>query len=68
MSARKQFFGEIPGDDELAALLVQTREQVITEDDLQEQRISFAFGNALGSDNITKDSVRETSRHIRLRA
>jgi len=38
----------------------------VTEEELQEQRISFAFGNAPDSPLITKDSVRLASKHIRL--
>jgi hypothetical protein len=68
MTGRKQFFGDIKSDLELARLLEETRGIVVTEDDLREQRVSFAFGNAPASaTNITKDSVRQASEHIRLR-
>jgi hypothetical protein len=41
----------------------------VTEDELHEQRISFAFGNAPASaKNITKDSVRKASQQIKLLA
>jgi len=67
MADRKQFFGEIKADPELVKALEASRETVITEQELREQRISFAFGNApAGATNITKDSVRQTSEHIRL--
>jgi len=67
MADRKQFFGDIKPDPELLDLLKAAAQATITEDDLREQRISFAFGNApVDAKNITKDSVRHTSEHIRL--
>lgn len=69
MADRKQFFGTIKADPELQKLLDESRQTPITEDELREQRISFAFGNApTGAKNITKDSVRHTSRNIRLKS
>lgn len=68
MADRKQFLTTGPADPELMALLAQARGRDVSEEELQEQRISFAYGNALGSEEITKDSVREASKHIRLRA
>jgi hypothetical protein len=67
MADRKQFFGEIKTDPELLKALEASRQIPVTEDDLREQRISFAFGNAPASaKNITKESVRHTSENIRL--
>jgi hypothetical protein len=68
MAERKQFLTMPPADPELLKLLDDARGQPITEHELREQRISFAFGNALEDDEITKESVREASEHIRLRA
>ncbi len=66
MADRKQFFGEIKADPELTRILEASRQ--VTEDELREQRISFAFGNApANANNITKESVRQASEHIRLR-
>lgn len=67
MAARKQFLKMPPADPELLRLLAESRLRDVSEEELREQRISFAFGNALGSDEITKESVRDTSLHIRLR-
>jgi hypothetical protein len=64
MADRKQFLGVSEADPELQELLKSTKEA--TEADLREQRISFAFGNALGSESITKESVREASERVRL--
>lgn len=66
MADRKQFLGDVPADPELLELINSTKQRPVSEDELREQRISFAYGNAMENDEITKDSVRETSRHIRL--
>jgi hypothetical protein len=66
MADRKQFQNVTPPDPELMRLLEASRNVQVTEEELQEQRVSFAFGNAPDSDLITKDSVRFTSKHIRL--
>lgn len=50
----------------LQRLLAEARE--VTEDELREQRISFAYGNALdASPLITKASVRAAAGRIRLK-
>jgi len=67
MADRKQFEGVTAPSLELVNLLEKTRGVQITEDELQEQRISFAFGNALATESITKDSVRQASKKIRIR-
>ena len=67
MAERKQFQTRLTAKPELQRLLNEARTKVVTEEDLQEQRISFAFGNALESKLITKDSVRFASKHIRLK-
>jgi hypothetical protein len=67
MADRKQFQNVTAPDPELVRLLDESRNHPVTEEELQEQRISFAFGNALESDLITKDSVRLTSKHVSLR-
>jgi hypothetical protein len=67
MPARKQFQSNLTADPELVRLMDEARARTVSEEELQEQRISFAFGNALESELITKDSVRHASKHIRLR-
>lgn len=64
MADRKQFEGVTAPDPELVRLLESSRGTEVTEDDLREQRISFAFGNAIASESITKDSVRQASKKI----
>ena len=67
MADRKQFFGDIKADPELLEALETSRQTQVTEEELREQRISFAFGNApADAKNITKESVRKASEHIRL--
>ena len=69
MADRKQFFGDVKPDPSLAELLKTAKEAVVTEEELHEQRISFAFGNApADAKSITKESVRQASEHIRLRS
>ena len=64
MADRKQFLNVKPADAELLALVEKARATPMTEEQLREQRISFAYGNAMGTESITKESVRRTSRHI----
>lgn len=69
MVARKQFVKTAASDPELQRLVQATAERVVTEEELREQRISFAYGNAPATaELITKDSVRRASGHIRLRS
>lgn len=68
MAERKQFLSTSQADDDLLALLEASLATEVTEDTLLEQRVSFAFGNAMNVETITKDSVRLTSKSIRLRA
>lgn len=68
MGARKQFIKTAPHDPELQRLVEEAARRDVSEDELREQRISFAYGNApVGSERITKESVRRASGHIRLR-
>lgn len=66
MADRKQFQNIPAPDPELLRLLDASRNQPITEEELREQRVSFAFGNAPDSALITKESVRLASKHIKL--
>jgi len=66
MANRKQFLSETVLDPELATLLEATKSTPVTESQLHEQRISFAFGNAPESKFITKDTVRKASQSILL--
>ena len=67
MADRKQFENVPTPDPELVRLLKETGNRPVSEEELREQRVSFAFGNALGSDSITKESVRHASRNLKLK-
>jgi hypothetical protein len=66
MADRKQFQNVTPPDPKLVRLLEESRRRPVTEEELHEQRISFAYGNAPNSTLITKDSVRRASEQIKL--
>jgi len=69
MAERKPFIGDLKKDEELNALLETSRTRKVTDEELREQRISFAYGNApANAKSITKDSVRKASQHILLKA
>jgi hypothetical protein len=68
MADRKQFDNVPTPNPELARLLGEFRGKTVSEEELREQRISFAFGNApFNSEHITKESVRESSKRISLK-
>lgn len=66
MADRKQFLIANEADPELLHILEVSRDTPVSEEELREQRISFAFGNAPDSKLITKESVRHASENIRL--
>ncbi|HSY66362.1 MAG TPA: hypothetical protein VK829_17340 [Terriglobales bacterium] len=66
MADRKQFQNVSAPDPELIRLLENARHRPVTEEELHEQRISFAYGNAPASGLITKESVRQASKRIKL--
>ena len=68
MAVRKSFLGPTPSHPELDKLLEEIRNIPVTETVLEEQRVSFAYGNApFDQDRITKETVRSASKSIRLR-
>lgn len=66
MVDRKSFLGPNPKHPELDALLEQASKAEMTDEQLREQRVSFAYGNAPVSARITKESVRAASRGMRI--
>jgi len=67
MADRKQFLGVENPNPKLLDILAAAKNKPVTEEELHEQRISFAFGNAPANARlITKDSVRNASKNIRL--
>ena len=68
MADRKQFLGDMKPNPRLTDLLAKAVGTEVNEEEIHEQRISFAFGNApTDADNITKESVQYASEHLRLR-
>lgn len=67
MAARKSTIRPAPPRPELQKLLEVARLQGVSDEELQEQRASFAYGNAsAGTTGITKESARDASRRNRL--
>ena len=67
MAARKSFLGPAPQHPELDRLLEATKNIPVTDAQLQEQRVSFAYGNApVDAKLITKDSVRNAAQSNRI--
>ena len=66
MAIRKQFLKVPAADPELSELLAIAKGKKVTSAELQEQRVSFAFGNAPDSQFITKESVRAASHSLLL--
>lgn len=67
MSVRKQFQSSLTVSPEVKRLLKEARKREVSERELKEQRVSFAFGNAPRDSKVTKASVRTASQRIRLR-
>lgn len=67
MADRKEFLSVPSTNPKLRALLDAAKNTEVSEEQLREQRISFAFGNAPVSKLITKESVRNSSNKIRLK-
>jgi hypothetical protein len=66
MAARKSVLKPAPPRPELERLLAASIKAGVTDEQLQEQRVSFAYGNAPEGSRITKDSARKAAHSIRL--
>ncbi|MER9724081.1 MULTISPECIES: hypothetical protein [unclassified Mesorhizobium] len=66
MAARKTLMTAAPARPELDRLLEEARREGVTDEQLIEQRASFAYGNAPQDSNITKESARTASQTVRL--
>lgn len=64
MAERKVFLGEPAKHPELEQLLAEATKHPVTDEQLREQRVSFAFGNAPEGSRITKESVRAASESM----
>lgn len=66
MAARKPMIGPKPARDELDCMVKNALSKPMTDAQLAEQRVSFAYGNAPDSEFISKDSVRKAINSFRL--
>jgi hypothetical protein len=66
MAIRKSTLRPAPPRPELERLLEAARASGVTDEQLQEQRVSFAYGNAPENSRITKESARTAARSIRV--
>lgn len=66
MAERMPILGPSPMRPELDQIFARARENGVSDAELQEQRISFAYGNAPTESGITKESVRKASRTVRM--
>lgn len=66
MPERKQFENVTAPDPELMRLLEESQGRILSDEELREQRVSFAFGNALDSETIRdKESIRAASARVK---
>lgn len=66
MAERKAALKRAPKRPELEALLEQAKGIVLTDEDLQDQRASFVYGNAPKGSRITKESAKKSVKGIRV--
>jgi hypothetical protein len=66
MAIRKSTIRAAPPRPALEHLLEQARLNGVTDEQLQEQRVSFVYGNAPENSRITKESARTASKSLRL--
>ena len=57
---------EAPERPELQALLDRAKTVVVTDEELQAQRVSFIYGNAPKDSRITKESALKAVTRIRI--
>ena len=66
MAERKSVLRRAPDRPELQKKLERAKTIVVTDEQLQEQRVSFVYGNAPEGSKITKDSARRATQHLRI--
>lgn len=66
MADRKAFYGSLPEQPELDALIERAKSAPATEAELREQRVSFAYGNAPESSSTTKATAKDAAEHIKI--
>lgn len=66
MAERKSAMKRAPARPELDAKIARAKTVVLTEEQLQEQRASFVYGNAPKGSRITKESAKLATATIRV--
>lgn len=66
MAERKQALKRAPERPELQKLLEHAKTIIVTDEQLQEQRVSFVYGNAPKGSRITKESALKAANRIRV--
>jgi hypothetical protein len=66
MAERKVALKRAPERPELQALLDRAKTVILTDEEIQEQRASFVYGNAPKGSRITKESARKAVTRIRV--
>lgn len=66
MAERKSALKRAPDRPELQRLLQRAKTVIITDEQLQEQRASFVYGNAPKGSRITKESAQRAAKRIRV--
>lgn len=66
MAERKSALKRAPDRPELVELLRRAQTVVMTDEQLQEQRASFVYGNAPKGSRITKESAVRAANRIRV--
>ena len=68
MAERKSALRRAPDRPKLQALLERAKTVTLTDEQLQDQRASFVYGNAPKGSRITKESARISVKRIRVTA
>lgn len=66
MAERKSALKRAPARPELDKLLEREKQTGVTEAQLHEQRISFAYGNAPKGSRITKEAAKQAAENIKV--
>ena len=66
MAERQSALKRAPERPELQKLLERAKTTVLTDEQLQEQRASFVYGNAPKGSGITKESAKKAANRIRV--
>lgn len=66
MAARKPYLKTSKVKPSLFEAIKNLTGESVGEEELRKQRVSFAFGNAMGIESITKESVKLASKKMRI--